>query len=281
MTVNSSDPEARHQALSALRDAAIEAGQLALPFFRPGEPTRARLTTKEGGSPVTEADHLVDQFLAARLRPQFPEAAWLSEESVDDPVRLNRRWVIIVDPIDGTRGFIRGDRRWTVCIALTLDGRPVAGVVHAPALAETFTAIAGGGAFLNGAALHASQRRELDGARIAGPKAFGEILQAAGVTFRREVYVPSLAYRLAAVAVGSVEAGVAAINSHDWDLAAVDLIIHEACGRLTGLDGKPLIYNRTLPRHGVLVAAGAVLHARVLAYAQRLQNTINAPKASV
>jgi myo-inositol-1(or 4)-monophosphatase len=258
------------RALSQLEAAALEAGRLTLRFFQAGAPTQAKITTKDGGSPVTEADHLVDQFLAERLRPLFPEAAWLSEESVDDPLRLHCRQVLIADPIDGTRGFMSGDRRWTICIALTLDGRPVAGVVHAPALAETYVATAGGGAFLNGISLAASNRGDFDGARIAGPRVLSEALKVNGRSVQRAAYVPSLAYRFARVATGSIDAGLAAVNSHDWDLAAVDLIVHEAGGRLTGLDGKVLIYNRPLPRHGVLVAAGARLHPRILAEVQRV-----------
>jgi myo-inositol-1(or 4)-monophosphatase len=256
-----------------LEAAALKAGQLALRFFQAGAPTQAKVSTKDGGSPVTEADHLVDQFLAERLRPLFPEAAWLSEESVDDPLRLHCRQVLIADPIDGTRGFMAGDRRWTICIALTMDGRPVAGVVHAPALAETYIATAGGGAFLNGMTLAASNRCDFDGARVAGPRAFSEALAIAGRSVQRAAYIPSLAYRFARVATGSIDAGLAAVNSHDWDLAAVDVIVHEAGGRLTGLDGEVLIYNRPLPRHGVLVAAGARLHPRILAEAQRLVGT--------
>jgi myo-inositol-1(or 4)-monophosphatase len=265
------DPADMQQALRALQEAAVEAGRMALPYFNPGERTHARIRAKEGGSPVTEADHLVDQLLARRLQPLFPHAAWLSEESLDDPVRLDHRWVLIIDPIDGTRGFIAGDPRWTICIALTYDGRPVAGVVHAPALAETFAATAGGGAFRNGDAVQASQRSDLDGARIAGPKALIDALQEDGVTLQREPYIPSLAYRLVAVAAGSIDAGIASINSHDWDLAAVDLIVHEAGGRLTGLAGEKLIYNRPLPRHGMLVAAGAALYPRILAATRALQ----------
>jgi len=270
MPATPTDTAALTMALRALQEAAMEAGRMALPYFKRGARTDARVTVKEGGSPVTEADQLVDRFLARRLQPLFPDAAWLSEESVDNPVRLDHRWVLVVDPIDGTRGFMAGDPRWTICIALTFDGRPVAGIVHAPALAETFVAVIGGGAQRNGIGVTASQRDDLNGARIAGPKALVDALQQKGTAIEREPYVPSLAYRLAAVAAGSIDAGIASINSHDWDLAAVDLIVHEASGRLTGLSGQPLIYNRPLPRHGVLVAAGAAFHPHILAQAQHL-----------
>ena len=134
------DAEAVGAALADLRQAALAAGPLALPFFRSGAPTKARITTKAGGSPVTEADQRVNRYLADWLQRRFPDAGWLSEESTDSPERLSCRRVLIVDPIDGTRGFAAGDPRWTICIGLVVDGRPVAGVVHAPALGETYAA---------------------------------------------------------------------------------------------------------------------------------------------
>jgi len=143
------DADTRSDALiPALVDAAVAAGELALRFFRPGAETSADVQHKAGGSPVTEADLLVDGFLREHLGQLLPEAGWLSEETADSHARLDRRRVLIVDPIDGTRGYAAGDARWAVSIALVEDGRPIAGVVHAPAMGETFTAERGGGAFL-------------------------------------------------------------------------------------------------------------------------------------
>src|SRR5262249_39192061 len=130
-----------------------EAGALALEHFNPGGRTSARVVTKPGGSPVTDADLAADSLLRCRLRAALPDAGWLSEETVDDFERLSRRSLIIVDPIDGTRAFVIGDPRWCVSVALVVDGRPVAGVVHAPALGETYAAAHGGGATFNDAAL--------------------------------------------------------------------------------------------------------------------------------
>ncbi|MBL8588889.1 MAG: 3'(2'),5'-bisphosphate nucleotidase CysQ, partial [Methylobacteriaceae bacterium] len=150
---------------SAARDllvaAADAAGRLVLPFFRHGAETTASIGWKGGQSPVTEADHAADAFLRERLTGEFPGAAWLSEETADDRVRLDAARLLIVDPIDGTRAFMTGDPRWAVCAALVVAGRPVAGVVHLPALGETYAAAAGAGARLNGAPIAASRRTEL------------------------------------------------------------------------------------------------------------------------
>ena len=109
-------------------------------YFCPGAATPASISYKIGDSPVTEADFAVDAALKTILRAAFPRAGWLSEESEDDPARLACQTVLVLDPIDGTRAFMRGDPCFAVALALLQDGRPVAGVIHAPALGETFAA---------------------------------------------------------------------------------------------------------------------------------------------
>jgi myo-inositol-1(or 4)-monophosphatase len=240
--------------------AASEAGEIALGFFRLGERTSARVDYKTGGSPVTEADLAVDAFLHARLGEVFASAGWLSEETEDDPERLNQTSVLIVDPIDGTRGFLAGDPRWAVSVALIVAGRPVAGVVHAPALGETYAAARGCGSSLNGGAIEASHRETLADSRIAGPKSMiDSIARAAGVSFLAQPKIPSLAYRMALVASGALDLAVGSEKAHDWDIAAVDLIVEEAGGRLVEAEGAPLRYNNAETRRGLLFAASTRL----------------------
>src|ERR1700691_6085133 len=121
-----------------LVSAAREAGAVALEYFKPGGRTSARVVTKAGGSPVTDADLAADALLKRRLQEALPDAGWLSEETVDDFERLSHRSLIIVDPIDGTRAFVIGDPRWAVSVALVVDERPVGGVVYAPPPDETY-----------------------------------------------------------------------------------------------------------------------------------------------
>jgi hypothetical protein len=127
--------------VASVVEAARGAGTLALAFFRPGAATSAGISHKAGGSPVTEADYLVDRFLKEHLETLVPEAGWLSEETKDTSARLSKEIVLVVDPIDGTRGFMRGNGAWAIAIALVEQGRPVIGVVHAPALGETYVAV--------------------------------------------------------------------------------------------------------------------------------------------
>jgi myo-inositol-1(or 4)-monophosphatase len=237
-----------------------EAGALALSTFQ--KPLKSWI--KGESSPVSEADIAVDHLLRERLTADTPHFAWLSEESVDDPARLDARFVWIVDPIDGTRAYIAGLPDWTVSVALVENGRPVAACLYAPVLEEFYLAVAGAGATLNGAAIAASPGTTLADARIAGPKALIEKLVAAEPSIAAMPRVRSLALRLARVAQGTCDAAFAGGNSHDWDLAAADLLVHEAGGALTPFDGGALIYNRPEPRHGMLVAAGRDRHATLI-----------------
>ena len=129
-----------------VRDTAREAGTIAARYFRSGLTTSARVWSKSGGSPVTEADIAVDTFLKRELCGALPAAGWLSEETADDPARLGCELVWIVDPIDGTRAFRSGSHDWSVSVALLASGRPLLGVVDAPAHKALYEARRGGGA---------------------------------------------------------------------------------------------------------------------------------------
>ena len=246
-----------------LVSAAREAGALALEYFRAGGRTSARVVTKAGGSPVTDADLAADALLKRRLQEALPDAGWLSEETVDDLERLSRRSLIIVDPIDGTRAFVIGDPRWAVSVALIVDGRPIAGVVHAPALDETYAAARGGGATFNGAALIAAAGWPPRAA--AGPKLVIEAMAAElGVSVEIVPRVPALAYRLCLAARGAIDFAVAAANSHDWDIAAADILLEEAGARLIDASGERLRYNSRQVRRGALLAASDAAAPRLI-----------------
>jgi myo-inositol-1(or 4)-monophosphatase len=253
-------PARAAQALAALVEAARLGGEIAMRDFASGEKTGARIDYKDGGSPVTSADLAVDRFLRARLGGEFPDAGWLSEETADDAARVERSTLVIVDPIDGTRAFAAGDRRWAVSIAFAVEGRIVAGVVHAPALGQTYAASLGRGATLNGTPIRASRRTGLAGARIGGPRPLVAALAgAARVELLEEPKIPSLAYRLARVASGSLDGALASANSHDWDIAGADILLSEAGAGLCDPEGRPLSYNRPETRHGPLAAAPLAL----------------------
>jgi myo-inositol-1(or 4)-monophosphatase len=236
-----------------------EAGALALSMFK----TPLKNWTKgEAQSPVSDADIAVDNLLREQLTDD--SIAWLSEESVDDPVRLEARYVWIVDPIDGTRAYIAGLPDWSVSAALVENGRPVVACLFAPVSEEFYVAVAGAGATRNGATIAVSQGTDLAQARVAGPRKLLDRLQAVSPPFTVMPRTRSLALRLARVADGTFEAAFAGGNSHDWDLAAADLLVHEAGGALTPFGGGTVAYNCPVPRHGMLVAAGKDRHAALL-----------------
>lgn len=249
---------------SLLRDAAREAGAIALASFRRGARTTARVWAKEGGSPVTQADKAVDGFLQERLTAALPAAGWLSEETMDTPSRLERPLVWVVDPIDGTRAFMSGHPDWCVAIALLHEGRPILGAIHAPAHRAVYEALQGGGATLNGRPIAGSGAEALAGVRAAGPKSLLDDLDHGRLGIQRLERIPSLALRLARVAEGVVDVGLVSSGSHDWDIAAADLILQEAGGQLSGLGGAVPAYNRAETVHGELAAASRRLHPQVI-----------------
>jgi myo-inositol-1(or 4)-monophosphatase len=261
----SSPPDLALRLLPIVEEAAREAGALALRSFRLGGKTTARHWNKAGNSPVTEADLAVDALLKERLSAALPEAAWLSEETADDPARLGRRLVWIVDPIDGTRAFLTGHADWSVSIGLVAEGRPVLGVVHAPSLRVLYSARSGGGARRNGTTIRGPAATGLEGARTAGPKPLMDVLARRSGFLDALPKVPSLALRLARVADGSIDIGLVSANAHDWDLAAADLLLEEAGARLSDLRGRPPRYNQPEPVHAELIATSDRLHPDLVA----------------
>jgi myo-inositol-1(or 4)-monophosphatase len=242
-----------------LEAAVREAGALALRFFR----TPMKTWTKGRNSPVTEADIAVDTLLKDRLSKAAPGFGWLSEETIDDRSRLSAHRVWIVDPIDGTRAYVSGKTDWTISAALVENGRPILAALFAPVDNEMFLGAAGAGATCNGIPMVIRAGETLEGARIAGPK--HQLEQLAKV--RPEIVpipkIHSLALRIARVAQGQIDIALASGNGQDWDLAAADLLVHEAQGLLTTIAGGYLTYNRPDPIHGALVAAGRSRHQAV------------------
>lgn len=240
------------EALALLVPIVRQAGEIGLGFVKSG----AKAFVKKDASPVTEADLAINRFLSEHLRGLSPAIGWLSEEDGDDGERLKHRQVFILDPIDGTRGFIAGNGEWAVSVGLVEDGRPLAGVLYRPTTDELFAAARGIGATRNGERLAVTSGPAEATATIAGPKPVVDLLQGDLPQIRRLPSLASLALRLAAVAEGKCDAALAKPNACDWDIAAVDIILSEAGGRLTTLDGADIAYNQPVPRHRTLVAAG-------------------------
>jgi len=216
--------------------------------------TGFRRWEKAPGDPVSEIDLMADAMLAERLRALDPAAGWLSEETADDPSRLTCERVWVVDPIDGTRDYLRGRPGWCVSVALVEAGRPVLGVLAAPSRGELWTCAAGQGAWRNGEPVRCSKRSEWAGARMpADTLPEGSELVA--------VAKPnSIALRLAMIAAGEADVLVAKRWGSEWDVAAAALLVAEAGGVVTDAHGEPLRFNQQVPRAFGLAASGAELH---------------------
>jgi myo-inositol-1(or 4)-monophosphatase len=250
-----------------LNETVREAGSLALSLFG----RELKNWIKGASSPVSEADIAVNDLLESRLRSAASDYGWLSEESADDADRLSRRRVWIVDPIDGTRNYLAGKADWCVSVALVEDAAPVIAAVFAPASDEFFFAARGAGATLNGIAVSATPGTAVDFARMAGPKPLVERLKTSTDEIAIHPRIGSLALRLCRVADGRLDAAFAGGQSRDWDLAAANLIVQEADGKMTALSGDPILYNRREVTHGILVAAGRERHANIVAHFRNRQ----------
>lgn len=237
-----------------------EAGQLATGMFGAG----VKSWIKDASSPVSDADIAVNDFLEERLRSFNPDYGWLSEESADDPERLGKSRVWVVDPIDGTRAFLNKRKDWSISVALIEYGSPVLGCVYAPMSDEFYLAERGKGATLNASAIETARGVDLDLTRIAAPQSIlDRVAKLAGGTagYPR---IGSLALRMCRVANGALDVAFAGGHSRDWDVAAADLVIREAGGAMTELSGENLRYNCPEVTHGTLVAAGRPRHQHLL-----------------
>ena len=251
------------------RDAAIkavcEAGDLALAAWREGAAPATGVWEKSKGHPVSETDLAVDALLKQRLGALAPNIGWLSEETVDHPDRLSmsRQW--LVDPIDGTRDFIRGRTGWAVSVALISAGRPLLGMLDAPARGEFWHGEAGQGSWRNGVRLVASQRKQLSGARVPA-----NVLPRIDADLTPVDQPNSIALRLAMVAADEADLLATLRWGFEWDIGAAALIAREAGAVVTDVFGEPLNYNKRDPRaFGVLATAPAIHAAAVERLASR------------
>lgn len=246
--------------LALLALAARAAGDVAMSYFR----RDPEVSWKNGGrSPVSEADFAANHLLAEQLRAARPDYGWLSEESDDDRARLEAETLFVIDPIDGTRAFLAGEPTWAVSAAVVHRGRPVAGVLYAPALGEEFTATAGGPALKNGEAVKVRAPEET--LRIAcGKDVLDRFDAAIRPRIERVPHVPSLAYRIAMVADGRLDATLVKPDAHDWDIAAAEVLLEAAGGSLCDCNGAAVEYNRAEVSHGFLCAAAGPLAASLI-----------------
>ncbi len=244
--------------LALLEETAREAGDIARSFWREDP----QVWDKGGDDPVSEADFAVDKHLKQRLLAARPDYGWVSEETEDDPARLDATRVFIVDPIDGTRSFVAGEQTWAHSLAVAENGRITAACVFLPVREKMYLSELGQGSTLNGATINASKRVELEDATVLSPK----------VSFRPEHWQdqpppvkrhfrPSLAYRMALVGEGRFDAMLTLRPAWEWDIAAGALIATEAGATVTDRHGETLTFNSPARQTAGVVAGSGSVHA--------------------
>jgi myo-inositol-1(or 4)-monophosphatase len=233
-----------------------EAAALAHRQWRENAAPDAKVWEKSKGHPVCDIDLAVDALLKERLGAILPDAGWLSEETADDPVRLVAQRLWVVDPIDGTRDYVRGRGGWCVSVALVEDGQPLFAVMAAPVQAKLWVAEAGQGTTCNGAYLTASSRSEFAGARVptdALPKIDRDLVI---------VEKPnSIAMRMTMVACDRADLVATLRWGHEWDIAAAHLVAQEAGAVVTNATGQPIRYNKAEPLDFGLICSSSGIHA--------------------
>jgi myo-inositol-1(or 4)-monophosphatase len=204
---------------------------------------------KGDGSSISDADLAVDQFLKHELLKLFP-AGWLSEETADNADRLTAEYLWVVDPIDGTRSYIKGDTDWAVSVALLHHNQPIKAVLFRPDVGDLYVAERGEGATLNDVELIMKEAGEV--IKITGPHPYLKPYLDKGMEASTKIH--ALALRIAAVSHGVIDLALASHNAHDWDIAAADLIVREAGGVLRYTSGAEIAYNQPSPRHATMIA---------------------------
>ena len=247
-----------------LEEIVRRAGNLAMASW-PGAGHAPEMWEKSPGNPVCAADIAVDEFLRSELGALLPAAGWLSEETVDAPERLRGGLIWLVDPIDGTRDYIHGRTGWAVSVALVSAGRPLFGMLHAPARGEFWQGEAGRGSFRNGQRLAASSRSRLAGARVPA-----KVLPPVDADLVAVDQPNSIALRIAMVAADEADLVATLRWGFEWDIGAAALIAREAGAAVSDAFGAKLNYNKPDPRaFGVLVTAPAIHAAAVDRLADR------------
>jgi myo-inositol-1(or 4)-monophosphatase len=240
------------ETLRRIQTSLLAAGQV----FRRFTPGKIAAEYKAGHNPVTEADRQIDAVL--RLQLLRDEEGWLSEETVDDLTRLEKRRVWVVDPLDGTREFCAGIPEFSTSVAMVEEGRPVAGGIYNPATNETFLGCLGSGVTYNGKPMKPSWRSDLNGATVLASRSEverGEWKRFAGADFKIQA-VGSVAYKLALVSAGLADATFTLVPKHEWDVAAGVALVESNGGFVTTLDHGPLRCNQPDPLLKGLVACG-------------------------
>ena len=241
--------------------AALKAGEVVEKYFHQTVAVRH----KSKNQPVTVADDEANAIIHQLVFNSFPKDGWLSEETKDNHLRLSCNRVWIVDPLDGTKEFINSIPEFAISIALVVKGRPVVGVVYNPITKEMFSAQVGKGAFLNQLSIHVSSQSDLVQAKILASRS--ELARDEWKSIEGGFHiVPAggMAYKMVLVACGKCDGSFSLQPKSEWDICAGHLIVEEAGGMVTQLDGSAFVYNQKNVRVMGIVHSNSLLHSQIL-----------------
>ncbi len=243
-------------------EAAMDAARAVFARFRPGA---IEAEYKIGHDPVTEADRAVDAVLRQNLLRDGE--GWLSEETADNPSRLDKERVWIVDPLDGTHEFVMGLPEFCVSIGYVEKGVPVAGGIYNPATNETFVGAVNIGVLYNRRPARSSRRTTLEGALVLASRSEverGEWKRFENGPFKIQA-MGSVAYKLALVAAGLADATFTLTSKNEWDVVAGAALVRSGGGFVSTLEKTDLTVNQRDPLLSGLLAGGPFLKDLLLA----------------
>lgn len=242
-------------------DITRQAGEVIMGYFQSALAVR----DKSPDNPVTIADFAADSLLKQELQRLLPVAGWLSEETVDSPDRLDRRYVWVVDPLDGTKEFVMGIPEFSISVALVENGEPLLGVILNPATGEQYSAARGLGVRLNNEPVQASSRDSLAGSTVDASRS--EIKRGEFAPFEATMsirVVGSIAYKLARVAAGQADATWSRGPKNEWDICAGALLVQEAGGRCVDLTNFAFMFNQPRTKVNGIIADNGRLHDQIV-----------------
>lgn len=262
-------------------DLAREAGAAILDFYD-GPLEIEQKTGADDREPVTQADKVANKIIVQRLQREFPDDGILAEESIDTARRLDKNRVWMVDPLDGTTGFIEGNGDFAVQIGLAQNGQAVLGVVYQPITGVLYRAVRGGGTWIERPDFEPEQGRvsnhtQIPKMRLAASRShrsprMDKVIKAFGL--KEEIRRGSVGIKIGLLVEQQCDIYIhLSPRTKQWDTCAPEIILREAGGTITDLFGNPLPYNQLelQNRNGVVASNGAV-HKRIIESLNPLMN---------